>query len=134
MSRNFSKKNCCLELTFLYIFTSKFHVSRFQSEGGWTPPLFVYDGVFECTLHPSPALVMRLPRDWYHVLLKLFEPSVCSQGTLKLEIPLASGVSGVVTRDAKGSGQGKITITDGNNLDMPAEFKFPEARKRLVVH
>lgn len=50
-----------------------------------------------------------------------------------MEVPLASGVSGVVTRDAKGSGQGMITVTDGNNLDMPAQVKFPEARKRLVV-
>lgn len=39
---------------------------------------------------------------------------------------MASGVSGVVTRDAKGSSQGMITITDGNNLDMPAEVKFPK--------
>lgn len=50
------------------------------------------------------------------------------QGTLKVEVPLASGVSGVVTRDAKGSGQGTITITDGNSLDMPADVRFPKAR------
>lgn len=51
-----------------------------------------------------------------------------------MEVPLASGVSGVVTRDAKGSGQGMITITDGNNLDMPAEVKFPKARGSSFVH
>jgi len=50
-----------------------------------------------------------------------------SQGTLKVEVHLATGVSGVVTRDVKGSGQGTITITDGNNLDMPADVKFPKA-------
>lgn len=45
-----------------------------------------------------------------------------------MEVTLASGVSGVVTRDAKGSGQGTITITDGNNLDTPADVRFPKAR------
>lgn len=42
---------------------------------------------------------------------------------------MATGVSGVVTRDVKGSGSGlgTITITDGNNLDMPADVKFPKA-------
>lgn len=55
------------------------------------------------------------------------------QGTLKVEVPLASGVSGVVTRDAKGSGQGTITITDGNNLDMPADVRFPKARDTEAV-
>ncbi|CAM9108870.1 unnamed protein product [Scytosiphon promiscuus] len=51
---------------------------------------------------------------------------VYPKGTLKLEVSVASGVSGVVTRDAKGSGQGAITITDGNNLDLPAELRFPK--------
>ncbi|CAM9754667.1 unnamed protein product [Ectocarpus sp. 12 AP-2014] len=51
---------------------------------------------------------------------------VCTKGTLKVEVPLATGVSGVVTRDAKGGGQGMITITDGNNLEMPAQVKFPK--------
>lgn len=55
--------------------------------------------------------------------------SLPHQGTLKVEVSLASGVSGVVTRDAKGSGQGTLTITDGNNLEMPADVKFPKARE-----
>lgn len=55
---------------------------------------------------------------------------VALQGTLKVEVPLATGVSGVVTRDAKGGGQGMITITDGNNLEMPAEVKFPKVKER----
>ncbi|CAN0337014.1 unnamed protein product, partial [Ectocarpus sp. 8 AP-2014] len=51
---------------------------------------------------------------------------VCPKGTLKVEVRLATGVSGVVTRDAKGGGQGMITITDGNNLEMSAQVKFPK--------
>lgn len=69
-----------------------------------------------------------------NVLLKLLVKLLSVlKGTLKVEVPLASGVSGVVTRDAKGSGQGMITITDGNNLEMPAEVKFPQVTKKLIV-
>lgn len=50
----------------------------------------------------------------------------CAQGTLKVEVSLARGVCGVVTRDVKGSGEGMITITDGNNLDVPVHIKFPK--------
>eukprot|EP00752_Nemacystus_decipiens_P009418 g8421.t1 len=56
---------------------------------------------------------------------------VYPKGTLKVEVPLANGVSGVVTRDAKGSGQGTITITDGNNLDVPADIRFPKIAARV---
>ena len=39
---------------------------------------------------------------------------------------LAKGVCGVVTRDAKGSGQGTITVTDGNSLEVPLDARFPK--------
>lgn len=53
---------------------------------------------------------------------------VFGQGTLQVEVKLASGVSGVVTRDTKGSAQGMITVTDGSSLDMPIHLKFPKVR------
>ncbi|CAM9827159.1 unnamed protein product, partial [Laminaria digitata] len=53
------------------------------------------------------------------------------KGTLKVEVTLAVGVSGVVTRDTKGSAQGMITVTDGSSLDMPFHLRFPKIAARL---
>lgn len=60
------------------------------------------------------------------LLMIAFAVQLFFQGTLELEITLAKGVMGVVSRDVKGSGQGVITVTDGNNLEVPLSLRFPK--------
>lgn len=45
---------------------------------------------------------------------------------MELEVTLAKGVMGVVSRDVKGAGQGMITVIDGNSLEVPLSVRFPK--------
>lgn len=69
--------------------------------------------------------------DTYPHLRRLMCPLdlLLTQGTLVVEWPIATGVSGVVTRETKGSTQGMITVMDGNLLELPVALKFPKVRR-----